>query len=243
MQKTQQWSKSVVSVVLAEASQMNCQLVERALRPRSRHVGVVGSAVRRSEALALLKERQPDVAIISAQLQEGALEGYRVLRDLRTVCGRTRGILLLHSREREFVVDAFRCGARGVVFRDEPFETLAKCIHAVQHGQIWADSENMRHVVEALSRAMPVHFRDGGGMGKLSKRETDVARLVAEGLPNKDIAVQLGLSEHTVRNYLFHVFDKLGVSTRVELVLYCLQEQQSVSPTATEALAGAAGPE
>jgi DNA-binding NarL/FixJ family response regulator len=77
------------------------------------------------------------------------------------------------------VVDAFRCGARGEVFRDEPFDTLAKCIPAVRHGQIWAEGESMRHVVEALSKAMPVHFRDGGGMGRLSKRKTDVARLVA----------------------------------------------------------------
>lgn len=75
---------------------------------------------------------------------------------------------------------------------------------------------------------MPAHFRDDG-MGRLSKREADVARLVAEGLGNKDIAGQLGLSEHTVRNYLFHVFDKLGASTRVELVLYWLQERQSPS--------------
>jgi DNA-binding NarL/FixJ family response regulator len=77
MQKMQQWSKSVVSVVLVEANHINCQLVERALRPRGRHVAVAGSAFRRSEVLALLTERQPDVAVISAQLPEGALEGYR----------------------------------------------------------------------------------------------------------------------------------------------------------------------
>jgi DNA-binding NarL/FixJ family response regulator len=61
----------------------------------------------------------------------------------------------------------------------------------------------------------------------LSKREADVVRLVAEGLSNKEVSEQLGLSEHTIRNYLFRVFDKLGVSTRVELVLYCLQERRT----------------
>lgn len=237
MPKKQQWSKVVVSVVIADASHMNCQLVERALHSRGNHVAVVGSAVRRNEALALLKDRQPDIAVISAQLQEGGLDGYRVVRDVRAVSGRTRSIILLHSRERELVVDAFRCGARGVVFRDEPVETLAKCIHAVHHGQVWADSESMRHVIEALSQAMPLNFRAGSKLGLLAKREADVARLVAEGLPNRDIAAQLGLSEHTVRNYLFHIFDKLGVSTRVELVLYCLQERQSVTPAADSAAA------
>lgn len=229
MRKSQQWSSVIVSVVIADASRMNCQLVERALRPKNNRMAVLGCAVRGDQALALIRDKQPDVAVVSAQLQDSALEGYRVLRDLRGASARTRGVVLLHSRDRELVVDAFRCGTRGVIFRDEPVETLAKCIHAVHHGQIWADSENMRYVVDALSRAMPLQFRSPGGMSRLSKRESDVARLVAEGLVNKDIAAQLGLSEHTVRNYLFHVFDKLGVSTRVELVLYCLQENQSVS--------------
>jgi two-component system nitrate/nitrite response regulator NarL len=232
MRKTQQWGSSVVKVVIAEASRMNCQLVERAFRPKRKHVTVVGSAVRGDDILALLKEKQPDIAIISAQLQEGALEGYRVLREMRSFQTRTRAIMLLSSRDRELVIDAFRCGARGVVFRDEPFETLIKCIHAVHHGQVWADSENMRSLLEALGQAMPIRFRDARGIERLSKREAEVVRLVAEGLTNKDISLQLGLSEHTVRNYLFHVFDKIGVSTRVELVLYCLQDNQNGSAEA-----------
>jgi two-component system nitrate/nitrite response regulator NarL len=232
MRKTQQWGSSVVKVVIAEASRMNCQLVERAFRPKRKHVTVVGSAVRGDDILALLKEKQPDIAIISAQLQEGALEGYRVLREMRSFQTRTRAIMLLSSRDRELVIDAFRCGARGVVFRDEPFETLIKCIHAVHHGQVWADSENMRSLLEALGQAMPIRFRDARGIERLSKREAEVVRLVAEGLTNKDISLQLGLSEHTVRTYLFHVFDKIGVSTRVELVLYCLQDNQNGSAEA-----------
>jgi hypothetical protein len=169
MQKTQQRSKSVVSVVLVEANHMNCQLVERALRPQGRHVAVAGSAFRRSEVLALLKERQPDVAVISAQLQEGALEGYRVLPDLGTVSGRTRGIILPHSRgarvgSRCFPVRGARSGFPG---------------RAVRHGQIWADSENMRPRCRGLEQGDARAFSRRGGMGRLSKRETDVARLVA----------------------------------------------------------------
>jgi len=209
MPKTQQWRSSVVSVLVAEATQMNCQLVESAFRPKGQHVTVVGCAVRGKDALGLLKEKQPDIAIVSAQLQEGALEGYRVLREIRSLRLRTRAILLLNSREPEQVIDAFRCGARGVVFRDEPIETLGKCIHAVNHGQVWASSESMRGLLEALGRTMPIRFRDTRGIQRLSKREAGVVRLVAEGLTNKDISIQLGLSEHTVRNYLFHVFDLL----------------------------------
>lgn len=229
MRKTQQWGASV-RVLILESSQMNCQLVENAFRAKSKRVTVVGGTVRGSDALTLVKETQPDIAIISAHLQEGPLEGYRVLRELRQVHMRTRAIMLLSSRDRELVIDAFRCGARGVVFRDEAIEILGKCIHAVHHGQVWANSESMRGLVEALGQTLPIRFRDTRGIERLSKREADVVRLVAEGLSNKDISLQLGLSEHTVRNYLFHIFDKLGVSTRVELVLYCLQDRQSALP-------------
>lgn len=166
--------------------------------------------------------------VISSQLGEGTLEGYRVLRELRQKHSRSRAIMLLNSRERDLVIDAFRCGARGVVFRDQAIEVLGKCIHAVNHGQVWANSESMRSLVEALGQ-MP-RFRDSRGIERLSKREADVARLVTEGLSNKDISIHLGLSEHTIKNYLIHIFDKLGVSSRVELVRYCLQDRQNELP-------------
>jgi DNA-binding NarL/FixJ family response regulator len=225
MQKAQQSRSSVVKIVIAEANHMNCQLVESAFRPRRKRVFVIASAVDSNRALTLLKEAQPDVAIISAQLKEGPLEGYRVLRALRALQTRTRAIMLLASRERELVLDAFRCGAHGVIFRDEPLDTLNKCIHAVHNGQVWASSQHLGYLLDALGRTLPVHLQDPRGRSLLTKREEDVVRLLAEGLTNRDIAAQLGLSEHTVRNYLFRVFDKLGVSTRVELVLYCLQER------------------
>lgn len=246
MPRTQPWSKPgvSVSVCIAETSYLNCQLIERAFRSKRNRVAVVGSAVRGAEATALLREKQPDIAVISAQLLDGALEGYRVLREVRPACRRTRCVMLLHSRERKLVVDAFRCGARGVVFRDQPLEILCKCIHAVHHGQVWANSETMRHLVEALGQTMPVRLRDSRGIRLLSKREGDVVRLVADGLSNKDISTQLALSEHTVRNYLFHIFDKLGISTRVELVLYWLQQQSSgpsVAPATDAADAASVG--
>jgi DNA-binding NarL/FixJ family response regulator len=227
MQKVQQLRSSLVKIVIAEANHMNCQLVESAFRPRRRRVLVVASAVDSNRALALLKEAEPDVAIISARLSEGPLEGYRVLRELRARQSRTRAIMLLDSRDREFVIDAFRCGAHGVIFRDEPLETLSKCIHAVHSGQVWASSQHLVYLLEALGRTLPIRVQNSQGLDLLTKREDDVVRLVAEGMTNRGIAEELRLSEHTVRNYLFRVFDKLGVSSRVELVLYCLQERNT----------------
>src|SRR5271165_2794329 len=120
MQQAQPLRSSVVNVLIAEANHMNCQLVESAFRPRRNRLAVVGTVVSSDRALAMLRETEPDVAIISAQLEEGPREGYRVLRQLRCSGSRTRAIMLLDSREREGVVDAFRSGARGIIFRDEP---------------------------------------------------------------------------------------------------------------------------
>lgn len=203
--------------------------MERAFRPRRNRIVVQASATDLKGALHLLQQLRPDVAIISAHLQEGPLEGYRMLRELRAFHLRTRTIMLLSSRDREFVIDAFRCGAHGIVFRDEPLETLGKCIHAVHRGQVWANSEQLGYMVEALGHTLPARLGDSRLAEMLSRRERDVVTLVAEGLTNRDISTQLGLSEHTIRNYLFRIFDKTGVSTRVELVLCCLQERQSGS--------------
>lgn len=214
-----------ISVVIAEANRLNCHLVEGVFRSRRNHIDVVASAVGSREALEVITKCEPDVALISAQMETGTLDGYYLLRELHSAQIRTRLILLLGSRERELVIDAFRCGARGVVFRDEPLETLAKCIHAVHEGQVWANSLHLGYLLDVLSQ-MPMRLHNSQGMELLSKREAEVVRLVAEGLTNRGISVQMGLSEHTVRNHIFRIFDKLGVSTRVELVLYCFREQQ-----------------
>lgn len=219
----------VVSLFIAEANQMNCQLVESALRQRRNHVSVVATTVESRHALNLLRQTEPDVALVSAQLQEGPLEGYRLLRELQGLQSRTRTVMLLDSRDKQLVIDTFRAGARGVIFRDEPVEILCKCIHAVHRGQVWANSQQLGYVLDALTETMPIHLRDARGVSLLSKREEDVARLVSEGMTNREISEKLRLSLHTIRNYLFHIFEKLGVSTRVELVLYCLQEKQKVS--------------
>lgn len=236
---------SGVSVVIAEANQLNCQLVESAFRSRRSHVAIVASAVGSRETLEMIKEHAPDVAIISSQMESGPLDGYYILRELHSRQTKTRLVLLLASRDRELVIDAFRCGAHGVVFRDEPLETLAKCIQAVHRGQVWANSLHLGYLLDVLSQ-MPMRLHDAQGMELLSKREAEVSRLVAEGLTNRGISVQLGLSEHTIRNYLFRIFDKLGVSTRVELVLYCFQDQQSRAsrppPDAPPGKSGTNGP-
>src|SRR5439155_2835648 len=99
---------------------------------------------------------------------------------------------------------------------------LGKCILCVHQGQVWASSDELLYLLAAVAQPVPMRFTSVTGNSLLSARELDVVRCVAEGLSNREIASRLTLREHTVKNYLFRIFDKLGVSSRVEVVLYAL---------------------
>jgi len=96
----------------------------------------------------------------------------------------------------------------------------------------------MECVLDALTLARPLRVVNPEGLNLLSRREEDVMRLVAEGLGNRDVAEQLNLSEHTVKNYLFRIFDKLGISNRVELVLYAVSKSKANAVGSSESVEG-----
>jgi len=130
----------------------------------------------------------------------------------------------LASSKRETVLQAFHAGARGIFSRHDSVESLSKCIRSVYEGQVWATGEQVSFAVEALACSPVVRAVDANGLSLLSKRELDVVRSLAEGLTNREIAERLGLSQHTIKNYLFRVYDKLGVSSRLELLFMTLTQ-------------------
>jgi DNA-binding NarL/FixJ family response regulator len=132
-------------------------------------------------------------------------------------------VLLLDDSERDTVLNAFRSGVRGLFsFSEASLRLLSKCIQCVHRGQIWASNEQLEYLVQAVTQVPSLRVVNSGGTNLLTPREEQVVALVADGLSNRDVARELGLSEHTVKKYLFRIFDKLGVSTRVELVLYAV---------------------
>lgn len=185
---------------------------------------VVASCVSdRASLLQSVRQTKPDVALVSADLQDGPLSGLAALREVREVHPSLRMILLFDRPEPNMVIEGLRAGARGVFLRcNFNFCALRKCVRRVCEGQIWLGNAELEHVLAALSQARPLRVVNPEGSSLLSPREEEVVHLVAEGLGNREIAEQMELSEHTVKNYVFHIFDKLGVSNRVELVLYAL---------------------
>ena len=155
-----------------------------------------------------------------------------MVREVRASHPNTRIIVLVDSPERALVVEGFRAGADGVFSRDKPFDILCNCIRAVAAGQIWADFNQQRFIIEALAIGQPQPIKAASGAHLLTKREEELVQLVAEGLTNRDIARQLGLTEHTVRNYLFRIFNKLGTSNRLELALYVIKQREAHSGSA-----------
>jgi two-component system nitrate/nitrite response regulator NarL len=159
--------------------------------------------------------------VISGTLQNYYMRPKQALRTRSSGMGTAYGTLPC-----ELVVDAFRGGAKRVFCRAEPWQALCKCIEAVHKGQIWVNSNQLQSVLDALVSATPLRMVNPRGQTLLTKREDDVVNLVVDGLSNREVAQKLGLTEHTVSNYLFRIYEKLGISTLVELVLYALRQKQ-----------------
>jgi DNA-binding NarL/FixJ family response regulator len=216
--KTGPQRRNSIRLIVADQNLMNCQLLVGALR-RCRRIEVVARATSSEQILAEAKASQPSVALIGANLQDGSLVGFEVVRRLRNLHPEIRAVLLLDSADRASVIDAFRAGARGVFSRDDSLGTLCRCIQNVHAGETWASSEQIEAVLEVFARIAPLLLPDKAKV-PLSRREREVAELVAEGLSNREISSQLRLSQHTVKNYLFQIYGKLGMSSRVDLVLH-----------------------
>jgi len=167
-----------------------------------------------------------DVLLISSNLDEQPCRGFEVLRGLRAMHADLRAVLLLDSSQGEMILEAFRAGARGIFSKNDSVASLTKCVRKVHEGQIWANGEQIATLLQALVSSHNIRAVDAHGLDLLSKREMEIVRGVAQGLSNREIASRLHLSQHTVKNSLFRIFDKLGVSSRVELLFMTLSQER-----------------
>jgi two-component system, NarL family, nitrate/nitrite response regulator NarL len=222
-------TREAVNVFIADATRMGCQLMATALCRSRYRLSVVGYATNSKEIRSKLAESDVHVAVIGAHLKEGEMAGFDLTREVRASHPGANVIMMLDSIDRATVVEAFRSGASGIFSRDESFELLCKCIHVVHQGQVWAGSKELRLLIDTVAEHSPVLAINSRLPRSLTHREKGVVNLVAEGLTNREISRQLNLSEHTVRNYIFRIFNKVGTSNRLELALYALNRKESDS--------------
>jgi DNA-binding NarL/FixJ family response regulator len=212
---------SKIRVVVADSSRIHTNLLAEALE-RDAEFEVISFDSESRHLLPAVIALDADVLVVNANLDEQPSRGFGIVAEMRAKDPNVRSVVLLDSLNDEMVLNAFRAGAKGIFGKSEPIEELRKCIHCVHQGQIWANTREMSLAVEALASAPTVRTVNARGLSVLSKREVQVVYCLAEGLSNREIAKRLQLSQHTVKNHLFRIFEKLGVSSRIELLYMTL---------------------
>jgi DNA-binding NarL/FixJ family response regulator len=216
-----------IGVLIADSNRMQAQLLTSALRRRPefhvRHCLMDTFSILQAMTAGL-----PSVALLSLSQPSNLGETVMTLRGFHLAHPEVPKVLLVNSFDRELVVRAFRSGARGIfTITDSNLRDLCKCLLAVAEGQIWTTSQQLNYLIEFISEVPSLRVLNAKGKPLLTPREEQVVALVAEGLGNRQIARELDLSEHTVKKYLFRIFEKLGISSRVELVLYAVNNSDS----------------
>ncbi|MFQ5663950.1 MAG: response regulator [Terriglobia bacterium] len=212
-----------IKVVVADDHPIYRLGVAKLLEPES-DLAMVGEAANGMEAILLAERFSPDVLLLDLKMP--VMDGIEALSELARRKLRTRVILMLTNAERDKAVRAVRLGARGVIFKEAERGLLAKSIRKVHAGEVWIDNPILSQALESLVSRPPSAPRPSGEPEThLSSREMEVVRCVAMGLRNKEVADRLGVSEATIKNHLTSIYAKLGVSDRLELILYAIHNR------------------
>ncbi len=182
---------------------------------------IVGEASNGVECSKMLPKLKPDILLLDLRMPEK--DGLGVLEEINFDNLATRVIVLTAAEDDRDVVRAMRLGARGVVLKQSASDLLHKSIRKVHEGEIWLDNRMTAEVIDAFKKSSESGQRREKPL--LSDREKEIVQLVAQGFRNREIGEKLFISEQTVKNHLHNIFDKLGVSDRLELALYAIHHR------------------
>jgi two-component system nitrate/nitrite response regulator NarL len=217
--------KSTVRIVLADDHPIVRDGLKKLLQLEE-DFEVVGEAGDGREVLDKVHELDPDVLLLDLRMPN--LDGLSALQALQQTNKRTRVIILTASEDKNEFVQAMKLGCSGIVLKQTAPDLIVKSIRKVHSGEIWLDSLTTAAVMRQFSTGLEGSGGAGGGKGRerspLSAREREIVALVAQGYKNKEMAEKMFISEQTVKNHLHNIFDKLGVSDRLELALYAIHK-------------------
>jgi DNA-binding NarL/FixJ family response regulator len=208
----------VIRIFVADRQEIFRDSVKRLLESEPGFV-VAGGAGDASQTLQLVLELDPDVLLLDMALRNG--DSLEILKALAVARQRVRAIGLVDGNQKSVQKAALRHGARGAIRRDSATQVLFECIRTVFHDEHWVCSDTSRQSSDGSGDA--ASSRDVAAPAKrfnLTRREMDIVSAVAAGESNKSIARKLSLSEDTVKHHVSHVFDKLGVFSRLELAVF-----------------------
>lgn len=187
---------------------------------------VTGEAGDGQQVLNLLQQTEPDVLLLDLRMP--AMDGLGVMQALQHSPIKTRVIVLTASEDKNEFVAAMKLGCSGIVLKQTAPELIVKCIRKVHAGEIWLDSHTTAAVMRQFASPSESAATSPNGKNRerspLSQREREIVALVAQGYKNKEMAEKMFISEQTVKNHLHNIFDKLGVSDRLELALYAIHK-------------------
>lgn len=222
-----------VRVLVADGTRIHTELLSGILE-RDPDLQVVTWDYGRSTLVPAALANDVDVLAVSSALSGDVRDGVDVIREVCSAKPQVKVVVLLESHQDELVLDSLRAGARGIFSKESSLDMLRKCLHSVHRGEIWVDSRGMSLVVEALASAPSTAVLKANGLDKLSKREHQVVEWLAQGLSNREISKRMALSPHTIKNYIFRIFEKMGVSSRVELLFLILSQNNDNNREGTD---------
>ena len=201
----------------------------RRLLESERGFKVIAEACDGIEAVEFVRKLKPEILLLDLAMPRRA--GLEALRELSTDSAPVRVILLTAAAEREQIVEALQLGARGVVLKDCGTEVLMKSIRAVLGGEYWVGREPVSNLMQYLRGLMESSTKISRQKRfGLTPRELDIVSAVVAGYANKEIAEHFKISEDTVKHHLSNIFDKTGVSTRLELALFAVNQALPFKP-------------
>ena len=229
--KPKQSIASGFRVLIVDRDSMTSDLLANAL---TRERDCPAFAVSSADFLRSLQTDHAELVVIGAELDGKRETGFDLAQVINRAHPTIRIVMILNQSTHESVVNAFRCGARGVFSRQQPVAEFLDCVEHVRKGFIWAGALETTLLLDAIKCIPSPDIAMAGASSPLTERELEVVQCAAKGKTNKIIAAELGLSEHTVKNYLFRSFEKIGVSNRVELLFYLTLKGHSPGPATAD---------
>jgi len=182
---------------------------------------VIAQAETLANLYTVLQRYPTDVVLIEGQLMAGTVDA---IPELVRRAPQAKIIVQVLESDEANTVEMYRRGVRGVVPRSISPDLLVKCVRKIAAGETWIDNQSVSWVIEAY-RSQAVQLMNPRSQPKLSQKELAIIGCITRGMRNKEIAYQIGTTEQVIKNYLRKVYDKLGVSDRLELALYCMHHQ------------------